>query len=114
VQESNAYTWRSAEGIEVTLKGTRMEQLAECERAALQHIALKRLNKAGLGCTVVKPKGKHLTDRVTRRNNNVIDSLQLKTPTKKRSQKVQRYSRARASTLTLPESKGMSTSECAW
>lgn len=51
------YTWRRSDGLEFCLTGISLEQLGEVERQILQKIALNRLQKSSLGCTITRPKG---------------------------------------------------------
>ncbi|VDM24925.1 unnamed protein product [Toxocara canis] len=49
-------TWKSTDGAEIHLKGTRLERLSEIERQALQAIAVQRLNRMLPNVQVGKPK----------------------------------------------------------
>uniref|UniRef100_A0A915C0Q7 Rho-GAP domain-containing protein n=1 Tax=Parascaris univalens TaxID=6257 RepID=A0A915C0Q7_PARUN len=49
-------TWKSTDGSEIHLKGSRLERLSEIERQALQVIAIQRLNRLLPGVQIGKPK----------------------------------------------------------
>uniref|UniRef100_A0A914X5Q7 Rho-GAP domain-containing protein n=1 Tax=Plectus sambesii TaxID=2011161 RepID=A0A914X5Q7_9BILA len=52
----DSFTWRSVDGSEFHLRGTRLESLSEIERQALQKIAVVRLNKLLPGVNISRPK----------------------------------------------------------
>ncbi|CAI5439071.1 unnamed protein product [Caenorhabditis angaria] len=52
----DSMTWRSLEGMELVLRGTRLENLSEIERSALQIVAAQRLTKLLPGVNFGKPK----------------------------------------------------------
>ncbi|KAK6046567.1 hypothetical protein COOONC_15928 [Cooperia oncophora] len=52
----DSVTWRSLDGTEVVLKGTRLEALSEIERGALRLVALQRLAVLLPGVNLLKPR----------------------------------------------------------
>ncbi|VDM61539.1 unnamed protein product [Angiostrongylus costaricensis] len=52
----DSVTWRSVDGTEVVLCGTRLETLSEIERGALRLVALQRLSVLLPGSSIFKPK----------------------------------------------------------
>ncbi|KAK6730128.1 hypothetical protein RB195_006909 [Necator americanus] len=52
----DSVTWRSVDGAEVVLRGTRLEALSEIERGALRLVALQRLAVLLPGVSLLKPK----------------------------------------------------------
>uniref|UniRef100_A0A8R1I429 Rho-GAP domain-containing protein n=1 Tax=Caenorhabditis japonica TaxID=281687 RepID=A0A8R1I429_CAEJA len=52
----DSMTWRSVDGVEIVLRGARLENLSEIERSALQLLAAQRLAKMLPGVNLGKPK----------------------------------------------------------
>ncbi|PIO54310.1 hypothetical protein TELCIR_24330, partial [Teladorsagia circumcincta] len=52
----DSVTWRSLDGAEVVLRGTRLEALSEIERGALRLVALQRLAVLLPGVNLLKPR----------------------------------------------------------
>lgn len=50
--------WVRVDGKELRLTGLQLDSLGRYERYALQKVAIQRLQRANLGCNIVRPKGK--------------------------------------------------------
>lgn len=61
--------WVRADGKELRLTGLQLDSLGRNERFALQKVAVQRLQRANLGCNIVRPKGKHFLKLLWHKNH---------------------------------------------